>query len=91
MQLNTEELNVNYHSVSTVFAVTRQNGATGSLKWASRWLQLRSDIDKRYYDTYLKYYQIKFIGVHDDLFLRLAGPCMNNFHPFHIHLDAMIL
>ncbi|CAG2244894.1 unnamed protein product [Mytilus edulis] len=58
-QMNTEELIVNYHSISTVFDVTTQSGITKSLKSATRWLQARSDLDKRYYDAYLKQYPLE--------------------------------
>ncbi|CAG2244898.1 unnamed protein product [Mytilus edulis] len=57
--MNTEELIVNYHSISTVFDVTTQSGITKSLKSATRWLQARSDLDKRYYDAYLKQYPLE--------------------------------
>ncbi|CAG2249138.1 unnamed protein product [Mytilus edulis] len=57
--MNTEELIVNYHSISTVFDVTTQSGITKSLKSATRWLQARSDLDKRYYDAYLKHYPLE--------------------------------
>ncbi|CAC5362525.1 unnamed protein product [Mytilus coruscus] len=57
--MNTEELIVNYHSISTVFDVTTQSGITKSLKSATRWLQARSDLDKRYYDAYLKHYSLE--------------------------------
>lgn len=93
-QLNTEELIVNYHSVSTVFAVTGQSGATRSLKWASRWLQLRSDIDKRYYDTYLKYYPIKFEDVQNNTSIKNVCMrdcytilCLDNLVGLSIHSD----
>ena len=34
-QLNTEELIVNYHAISTVFGIPSQNGVTNSLSYAS--------------------------------------------------------
>jgi hypothetical protein len=86
-QLNTEELIVNYHSVSTVFAVTRQRGATRSLKWASRWIQLRSDIETRYYDTYLKYYQIKFEDVQNNTSIK--NVCMRDCYTI-LYLDNLV-
>ena len=53
-RLNTEELIVNYHAVSTVFSITAQSGATHSLKFENNWLQRRADTDQIYFETFLK-------------------------------------
>ena len=57
-RLNTEELIVNYHAVSTVFSITAQCGATHSQKFANNWLQQRADTDQIFYETFLKKYSI---------------------------------
>ena len=59
-QLNTEELIVNYHSVSTVFNITGQSSITRGQTFANEWLQRRADEDLVYFETFLKKYPLKY-------------------------------
>ena len=81
-ELNTQELIVNYHSISTIFDITSQNG----LKSATKWLQSRSDEDKRYYDAYLKHYPLEFENQNG---LLQTDTCMRDCH-FIFYLDNLV-
>ena len=59
-QLNTEELIVNYHTVSTVFNITGQSCITRGLTFANEWLQRRADEDLVYFETFLKKYHLNY-------------------------------
>ena len=64
-KLNTEELMVNYHSVSTVFNITSQSRITRGQTFANEWLQRRADEDLVYFETFLKKYPLVYKSTDD--------------------------
>ena len=56
--LNTDELMVNYHNISTVFNITSLTGVTPSLRTGNRRLKKKSDPELCYYNTFHKKYPL---------------------------------
>ena len=61
--LCTDELLVNYHNISTVFALTSHTGITHSQRTGDRRLRKKSDDELCYYNTYIKQYSLKYKAV----------------------------
>jgi hypothetical protein len=62
-QAHTEELMLNYHSISNIFSVTNSSGATLSLKTAEQKLKTKADSELCYYNTYIKRYPMTYTTV----------------------------
>ena len=57
---NTSELLMEYKSLSSVFSVTADIGATTSLQTAEKLIQKKVDSDNLYYNTYIKKYMLSY-------------------------------
>ncbi|VDI60748.1 Hypothetical predicted protein [Mytilus galloprovincialis] len=64
--MNTDELLVNYHSVSTVFDVTSHLGITQSQKTGDRRLKVHADPEMCYFFTFLKQYPLIYRNVEEN-------------------------
>ena len=60
---NTFEMIMGNKSVSTVFNITASSGATMSLKVAEVKLKTKADKDMCYFNTYLRYHEMKYASV----------------------------
>ncbi|CAG2195104.1 unnamed protein product [Mytilus edulis] len=58
--INSQELAMNYRSISTVFSVTSTSGATLSLNESEQRLKEKASSDLCYYNTYLKKHAISY-------------------------------
>ncbi|CAC5388681.1 unnamed protein product [Mytilus coruscus] len=58
--INSQELVMNYRSISTVFSVTSTSGATLSLNESEQRLKEKASSDLCYYNTYLKKHTISY-------------------------------
>ena len=65
--LNTKELAMKYHSISSLFAITSKTGATQSLRTAERLLKQEADSDLCYFNTYLKKYPMRYTSSAGDI------------------------
>ena len=59
-QANTDELAMHYHSISTVFSITRNAGMSASLDAAEKKIKTRTVDDLCYYNTYLKKFPMTY-------------------------------
>ncbi|XP_052258558.1 uncharacterized protein LOC127863212 [Dreissena polymorpha] len=59
-QLNSEDLLINYHSLTTVFDITSSFGCTYSLKTAERWLKMASDPNVSHFETFINRYPLTY-------------------------------
>ncbi|CAC5391280.1 KIF21 [Mytilus coruscus] len=64
--MNTDELLVNYHSVSTVFDVISHLGITQSQKTGDRRLKVHADPEMCYFFTFLKQYPLIYRNVEEN-------------------------
>ncbi|CAC5363774.1 KIF21 [Mytilus coruscus] len=64
--MNTDELLVNYHSVSTVFDVTSHLGITQSQETGDRRLKIHADPEMCYLFTFLKQYPVIYRNVEEN-------------------------
>jgi hypothetical protein len=62
-QAHTEELLLNYHSISNIFSVTNSSGTTVSLKAAEIALKTKADSELCYYNTYVKKYPLTYTTI----------------------------
>lgn len=76
--LNSQELALNFQSVSTVFSVTQSSGATLSLNESERRLKEMANEDQCYYNTYLRKYDLEYYTE--------AGLCKKNINLKDCHL-----
>ena len=58
--LNTDELLVNYHNITTVFNITAHSGITQSLRSGNRRLKKKSDPELCNFNTFHKKYPLKY-------------------------------
>ena len=61
--LNTDELLVNYHNITTVFSITAHSGITQSLRSGNRRLKKKSDPELCNFNTFHKKYPLKYTKV----------------------------
>ena len=64
--LNTDELMVSYHNITTVFNITSLTGVTTSLRTGNRRLKKKSDDELCYYNTFHKTYPLMYTKQGDD-------------------------
>ena len=64
--LNTDELMVNYHNITTVFNITSLTGVTTILRTGNRRLKKKSDDELCYYNTFHKTYPLMYTKQGDD-------------------------
>ena len=65
--VNTDELLIHYHNVSSVFEVTSHVGLTQSQRTGDRRLKYNADPELCYYQTYLRQYSLNYKAVHDSV------------------------
>ncbi|XP_053383815.1 uncharacterized protein LOC128550010 [Mercenaria mercenaria] len=58
--MNTQELTMNYQSISTVFNVASSSGMTQSITTAEEKLKKRAHSEKTYYNKYLRKYPLRY-------------------------------
>ena len=79
---NTNELLVEYKSVSSVFDITSASGASCSLRQAESNAKKLADEDMCYYNTYLKEYKLQYDSVN--------GPCKESVSLRDCHCILML-
>ena len=65
--LNTDELMVNYHNITTVFNITSLTGVTTSLRTGNRRLKKKSDAEVCHYNTFHKKYPLIYTKQGDNM------------------------
>ena len=66
-EMNTNELAMNYHSVSALFRITNASGATQCLRTAENQLHAEADTELCYFNTYLRKYDLNYKSIAGDI------------------------